>query len=204
VPVVNVEHYVLSLCSEIDLQRERVRSLLLHRLNVLICSLFGSRRLQVVGYDVLEDSFFMVDTFFSSESMTSVFGEQDILISCLSLAAVVDVLIAIAMTYLLVRKRAAATGFAGQAHSTYRRENTTECRSISSAHILHRLTIFAVNTGIWTAMFAVLSAILVRVVHHWQGFRLIHCRCISFRRVFSIWCLLFHLARSTATRSSPT
>jgi hypothetical protein len=77
-----------------------------------ICSLFASRRLQAVGYDVLEDSFFTVDTNFSSESMTSVFGGQGINISCLSLAAVVDVLIAIAMTYLLARKQTTITGFA--------------------------------------------------------------------------------------------
>lgn len=35
-----------------------------------------------------------------------------------------------------------------------------------TAHILQRLTVFAVNTGIWTATFAVLTVILVRVVLH--------------------------------------
>ena len=32
--------------------------------NVFICLLFASRRLQVVGYNVLDDSFFTVDIFF--------------------------------------------------------------------------------------------------------------------------------------------
>jgi len=84
--------------------------------------------LEVIGLSELDDSFFVGLT-----------------ISGLSLAAAVDVLIAIALTYLLVRKRA-ITGFA------------------SSAHILQRLTIFAVNTGIWTATFALLSAILMHAL----------------------------------------
>ena len=32
--------------------------------------------------------------------------------------------------------------------------------------MLQRLTVFAVNTGIWTAVFALLSVVLVRVVRH--------------------------------------
>ncbi|KAF8555074.1 hypothetical protein OG21DRAFT_1484163 [Imleria badia] len=82
----------------------------------------------VVGLTALNDTFF-----------------TDITISCLALAAVVDVLIAIAMTYLLLQKRN-ATGFR------------------NSAHILQRLTMFAVNTGIWTATFAVMSVILMRAL----------------------------------------
>lgn len=42
--------------------------------------------------------------------------------------------------------------------------NPSECGFTSSVHILHRLTMFAVNTGIWTAIFALLSVILVRVL----------------------------------------
>ena len=36
--------------------------------------------------------------------------------------------------------------------------------SASTALLLHRLTIFAVNSGTWTAIFAVLSAVLVRIL----------------------------------------
>ncbi|KAI9566346.1 hypothetical protein HD554DRAFT_2174528 [Boletus coccyginus] len=82
--------------------------------------------LHVFGYDVIEDSF-----------------HQSIATSCLCLNVTVDVLIAIVMTYLLVRKRT-ANGFA------------------STTQNLQRLTMFAVNTGIWTATFAVLSLILLR------------------------------------------
>ncbi|KAF8131444.1 hypothetical protein EV363DRAFT_1165129 [Boletus edulis] len=82
-------------------------------------------KLNVVGALVLDDRFF-----------------STIVTSCLSLSAAVDVLIAIAMTYLLLRMRN-ATGFA------------------NTAHILQRLIVFAVNTGTWTALFAVLSVVLV-------------------------------------------
>ncbi|KAG6380574.1 hypothetical protein JVT61DRAFT_4937 [Boletus reticuloceps] len=85
-------------------------------------------RIQAISLIVIEDSFF-----------------TDITVSCISIAAAVDVLIAIAMTYLLYKTRAIA-GFEG------------------SAHILQRLTVFAVNTGIWTATFAVLSVVLVRAL----------------------------------------
>jgi len=84
--------------------------------------------IQVVDMTELADSFF-----------------TGLVISSLALAAAVDVLIAIGLTYLLVRTRTAVSGFA------------------STAHILQRLTIFAVNTGIWTAMFAVLAVILLHV-----------------------------------------
>ncbi|KAI9574192.1 hypothetical protein HD554DRAFT_2165700 [Boletus coccyginus] len=75
--------------------------------------------------------------------MTSTLGGQAILTSTFALAAAVDVLIAIAMTFLLLRQQA-ANGFA------------------STTHILQRLVMFAVNTGIWTATFAVLALILLR------------------------------------------
>ena len=32
--------------------------------------------------------------------------------------------------------------------------------------MLQRLTVFVVNTGIWTAVFALLTVVLVRVVRH--------------------------------------
>lgn len=64
--------------------------------------------------------------------------------STLSVAAGVDVLIVICMTYLLLRKRTAA-GFA------------------STAHILQRLVLFSVNTGSWTALFALLSIIFMHI-----------------------------------------
>ena len=32
--------------------------------------------------------------------------------------------------------------------------------------MLQRLTVFAVNTGIWTAVFALLTIILVRIISH--------------------------------------
>ncbi|KAG6375943.1 hypothetical protein JVT61DRAFT_2815 [Boletus reticuloceps] len=62
----------------------------------------------------------------------------------LSFAAAADVLIAISMTFLLVRQRT-ATKFA------------------STAHILQRLIVFSVNTGTWTATFALLTIILLNV-----------------------------------------
>ncbi|KAI9574193.1 hypothetical protein HD554DRAFT_5795 [Boletus coccyginus] len=79
-----------------------------------------------VAWTTLDDSFF-----------------TGIITSILALGAVVDVLIAICMTFLLLRTRT-ANGFA------------------STAHILQRLIMFAVNTGIWTATFAVLALILLR------------------------------------------
>jgi len=62
----------------------------------------------------------------------------------LSLAAAVDILIAITMTFLLLRTRSKA-GIS------------------NTAHILQRLTVFAVNTGIWTATFAIMAVIFLRV-----------------------------------------
>jgi len=44
------------------------------------------------------------------------------------------------------------------------REDMSERWPASTAHILQRLVMFAVNTGIWTATFAVLALILVRIV----------------------------------------
>ena len=69
------------------------------------------------------------------------------------------------MTFLIFRKRN-ESGFARYAHVSCRRENTSQRWSTSTAHILQRLTMFAVNTGIWTATFAVLAIIMVRVIHH--------------------------------------
>jgi hypothetical protein len=63
---------------------------------------------------------------------------------CLALAAGGDVLVAIFLTFLLIHKRR-ATGYS------------------STAHVLQRLTAFAVNTGIWTTLFALLSVILLHV-----------------------------------------
>ncbi|KAN0088260.1 hypothetical protein V8E55_005317 [Tylopilus felleus] len=64
--------------------------------------------------------------------------------SSLAVAAAVDVSIAVFLTFLLVRKRTTA-GFS------------------STTHTLQRLTVFAVNAGIWTATFALLSLILLHV-----------------------------------------
>ncbi|KAN0073659.1 hypothetical protein V8E55_012136 [Tylopilus felleus] len=70
--------------------------------------------------------------------------EQSLTLSNLAVGGTVDALIAIFMTILLLRQRT-ATGFVG------------------TLHILQWLTIFAVNTGLWTAMFTVLSAVLMHV-----------------------------------------
>ncbi|KAF8448818.1 hypothetical protein L210DRAFT_3523213 [Boletus edulis BED1] len=68
----------------------------------------------------------------------------DVVVSGLSVAAVVDVLTAIFMTFLLLRKRSTA-GYS------------------SVTHILQRLIVFTINTGIWTAGFALLSVILLLI-----------------------------------------
>ncbi|KAN0073573.1 hypothetical protein V8E55_012243 [Tylopilus felleus] len=70
--------------------------------------------------------------------------EQSLTLSNLAVGGMVDALIAIFMTILLLRQRT-ATEFVG------------------TLHILQWLTIFAVNTGLWTAMFTVLSAVLMHV-----------------------------------------
>ncbi|KAF8133371.1 hypothetical protein EV363DRAFT_1259064 [Boletus edulis] len=62
----------------------------------------------------------------------------------LSFAAAADVLIAISMTFLLVRQR-------------------TVTKFASTAHILQRLIVFSVNTGTWTATFALSTVILLNV-----------------------------------------
>ncbi|KAF8546536.1 hypothetical protein OG21DRAFT_1107881 [Imleria badia] len=64
--------------------------------------------------------------------------------SSLAVAAGVDVVIAVFLTFLLLRKRI-ATGY------------------VSTAHILQRLMLFTVNAGIWTATFALLSLILLHM-----------------------------------------
>ncbi|KAF8130254.1 hypothetical protein EV363DRAFT_1584269 [Boletus edulis] len=62
----------------------------------------------------------------------------------LSVAAGIDVLIAVFMTFLFVRQRI-ATNFA------------------NTAHLLQRLIMFAVNTGTWTALFSLLTIILLHL-----------------------------------------
>ncbi|KAN0088239.1 hypothetical protein V8E55_005296 [Tylopilus felleus] len=62
---------------------------------------------------------------------------------CFSVAAGMDIIIAIYMTFFLLRERATS--------------------SASMVHLLQRLTIFAVNTGIWTATFAVLCLIMLHI-----------------------------------------
>ncbi|KAN0088217.1 hypothetical protein V8E55_005274 [Tylopilus felleus] len=100
----------------------------------LVCSimyiakaLYSANGVQVVTLNVLE-------------------GDQFVILAtlCFSIAAGIDVLIAMFMTFLLIRKRS-ATRFAG------------------TAHILQRLTVFSVNTGTWTATFALLSVIFLHV-----------------------------------------
>ncbi|KAF8555075.1 hypothetical protein OG21DRAFT_1496551 [Imleria badia] len=102
-------------------------------------------------YQILINAIYVAKAFYSVDGIHDVVYTllddgffRSIATSCLSLAAAVDVLIAFAMTFLLFRKRN-ETGFA------------------STAHILQRLTMFAVNTGICPAMFAVLSIILLSV-----------------------------------------
>ncbi|KAI9567067.1 hypothetical protein HD554DRAFT_2110190 [Boletus coccyginus] len=77
----------------------------------------------------------------------SVFREKIFMVlvtSTLYVAAAVDVLNAVVSTSLLFRKRI-ATGLS------------------SEAHAFQRLAVFAVNTGIWTAAFALLAAILLHL-----------------------------------------
>ncbi|KAG9313206.1 hypothetical protein JVU11DRAFT_6665 [Chiua virens] len=62
----------------------------------------------------------------------------------LAVSAGVDILIAICMTFLLFRKR-------------------SRTRFASTVHLLQRLTVFAVNTGIWPASLALLTIILLHV-----------------------------------------
>ncbi|KAF8141412.1 hypothetical protein EV363DRAFT_1425534 [Boletus edulis] len=90
--------------------------------------------------------------------------------STLATAAALDVSIAVFLTYLLLRKQS-VTGYA------------------STIQVLHRLTVFAVNAGTWTATFC----------HSCLSF----C-CISIRRKCYMWCLFFRFVRYTVTRSSPT
>ncbi|KAF8414846.1 hypothetical protein L210DRAFT_166934 [Boletus edulis BED1] len=84
-------------------------------------------KLNVMGELALNDKFFMALSY-----------------TALSLAAAVDILIAISMTFLLLRTRSKA-GIA------------------NTAHILQRLTLFAVNTGIWTATFSILTVIFLHL-----------------------------------------
>jgi hypothetical protein len=117
----------------------------------------------VVGFNVVEDHFF-----------------TSIATATLVLAAAVDVQIAIAMTFLLLRQRSA--GFA------------------STSHILQRLAMFAINTGFWTATFAVMSAIFTAV------YRSNALSAVFSVPLSSVYCntLLANLNARAYIRSEPT
>ncbi|KAI9567071.1 hypothetical protein HD554DRAFT_2039769 [Boletus coccyginus] len=95
---------------------------------IYLCCLGGRPVcIHAVDMDVLGDKLFMI-----------------LATSSLSVTAGIDILIAIFLTFLLVRKRSAIV-------------------FSSTAHVLQRLIVFAVNTGTWTAMFALLSLILLHL-----------------------------------------
>ncbi|KAI9574187.1 hypothetical protein HD554DRAFT_5812 [Boletus coccyginus] len=103
-------------------------------------------------YQIVASILYVAKSFYTVDgSLHIVWGTSpdsfftNITTSILALAAAVDVLIAMAMTFLLLRQQA-ANGFA------------------STAHILQRLVMVAVNTGIWTATFAVLALVLLRAL----------------------------------------
>ncbi|KAF8119480.1 hypothetical protein EV363DRAFT_1508025 [Boletus edulis] len=75
---------------------------------------------------------------------TLTYASQIIATLGLSVAAGIDVLIAVFMTFLLVRQRI-ATNFA------------------NTAHLLQCLIVFVVNTGTWTALFSLLTIILLHL-----------------------------------------
>ncbi|KAG9313208.1 hypothetical protein JVU11DRAFT_6667 [Chiua virens] len=79
-------------------------------------------------------------------NLSELSGEPYMTMATISLAvgAAVDILIAIFMTFLLIRKRS-GVGFA------------------STAHILQRLTVFSVNTGTWPAVLLLLTTIFLHV-----------------------------------------
>lgn len=106
---------------------------------------------------------------------------RNILTLNLSIVTGVDVLIAIFLTFLLLRKRTTAT-FAG------------------TAYTLQRLTVFAVNTGIWSATFALLTMILLHV------FPLNLLYCVSGIPLCSVYCntLLANLNAREYIRGSST
>ncbi|KAF8438539.1 hypothetical protein L210DRAFT_3646811 [Boletus edulis BED1] len=82
----------------------------------------------------------------------------------LSVAAGIDVLIAVFMTFLLVRQ-GIATNF-GKRARIFVVWSDHEFWFASTAHLLQRLIVFVVNTGTWTALFSLLTIILVRVIFH--------------------------------------
>ncbi|KAG6381789.1 hypothetical protein JVT61DRAFT_396 [Boletus reticuloceps] len=89
----------------------------------------------LAAYQLVSTIIYIVKAFYGTNGL-------DLVISYLSVAAATDVLIAAFLTVLLVRKR------------------STPVLS-GMGHILHRLTVFAVNTGIWSATFAVLTLVLL-------------------------------------------
>lgn len=73
---------------------------------------FTCKSIQDVAYTLLHDNFFTVSEYvFDVLNPKILTSKQAIVTSCLSLAAAVDVLIAFAMTFLLLRKQN-ETGFA--------------------------------------------------------------------------------------------
>ncbi|KAI9464696.1 hypothetical protein HD554DRAFT_2280573 [Boletus coccyginus] len=104
-----------------------ISSSLLYKLHFALINVLFALSYQLAGLSVFREKSFI-----------------DITTSALSVAAVVDLLIAILSIFLLFRK-GIATGLS------------------SDAHIVQRLTVFAINTGIWTAVFALMTAILLRL-----------------------------------------
>jgi len=86
-----------------------------------------SNGLHVVDFRVLSDRFLEV-----------------IATSTLAVAAAVDVMTTVILTFMLFRKR----------------NSTVYSRT---AHILQRLAMFAINTGLWTAVFALLAVIVLQI-----------------------------------------
>ncbi|KAF8141405.1 hypothetical protein EV363DRAFT_1578669 [Boletus edulis] len=108
----------------------------------------------LAAYQLVSTIIYIVKAFYGTNGVhvaeLSVLGDTfftDLAISYLSVAAATDVLIAAFLTVLLVRKR------------------STPVLS-GMGHILHRLTVFAVNTGIWSATFAVLTLVLLCLYPH--------------------------------------
>ena len=76
---------------------------------------------------------------------------------------------------------------------------------VRTAHILHRLIVFSVNTGIWTAIFALLTVILVRVVrccppYFWPTY----FSCMPSPQMCSTACPVLQFVESTVTAFLPT
>ncbi|KAF8448800.1 hypothetical protein L210DRAFT_3500458 [Boletus edulis BED1] len=101
---------------------------------VSVCYVFVARALYIA------DGVLRAADISISNSKLSVFQAT----LALSFSAGLDVLIAIFMSFLLVRQ-------------------LTASRFASTAHILQRLMVFSVNTGTWTATFALLTAILLHI-----------------------------------------